>query len=165
VKPVLLPNTGHVDSRGQFQRIFDKQTIGLKNLELQQVNISKNPLAQTLRGMHFQVAGPPEHKFITVLSGTIYLVVSNAHIVSKKNEVENHYFQLSEDISETLFVPSGLATGWISLSNNVVISYLMTSRFQECDYSGFLFDDPFANIHWLSSPKVISSKDRSWQLM
>lgn len=88
MKPVLLPNTGHVDSRGQFQRIFDKQTIGLKNLELQQVNISKNPLAQTLRGMHFQVAGPPEHKFITVLSGTIYLVVSNAHIVSKKMKLK-----------------------------------------------------------------------------
>jgi dTDP-4-dehydrorhamnose 3,5-epimerase len=130
-----------------------------------QVNLSENPNQRTLRGMHYQVGGPPEHKFISVISGSIYLVVSNAHIVTERSEIENHYFELSKDSLETLFVPSRLATGWISLSDNTIISYLMTSRFQECEYSGFCYDDPFASILWPSNPEVISEKDCNWPLL
>jgi len=165
MKPHLLKNTLHVDSRGQFSRIFDRQPSGIADSHLEQVNISKNPTPQTLRGMHFQVAGQPEHKFISVISGLIHLVVSNAHRVSKVTEVENHYFNLSPESHETLFVPSGLATGWIALSENVTVLYLMTSRFQDCEYSGFRFDDPFANISWPIFPLVMSEKDRHWPLL
>jgi dTDP-4-dehydrorhamnose 3,5-epimerase len=165
MKPLLIENSSHTDSRGKFVRIFDKKSIEFLKLELMQVNLSENPNERTLRGMHYQVGGPPEHKFISVINGAIYLVVSNAHIVTEKSEIENHYFELSEDSLETLFVPSGLATGWISLSENTIISYLMTSRFQECEYSGFCYDDPFASILWPSSPEVISEKDCNWPLL
>jgi dTDP-4-dehydrorhamnose 3,5-epimerase len=162
MKPLLLGNSSHADSRGKFIRIFDKESIKFLQFELKQVNLSQNPNQRTLRGMHYQVGGPPEHKFISVINGAIYVVVSNAHIVTKKSEIENHYFELSKDSLKTLFVPSGLATGWISLSENTIISYLMTSRFQECKYSGFCYNDPFANIVWPSSPEVVSEKDCNW---
>ena len=162
MRPQLLKNSTHADSRGQFLRIFDGRLNKLTDLHLEQINLSKNPIRQTLRGMHFQVAGPPEHKFITVISGAIHLVVSNAHLVSRARDIVNTYFNLTEEINETLFVPSGLATGWISLSESVNISYLMTSRFQDCEYSGFRFDDPFANIFWPFLPLVISDKDKNW---
>lgn len=162
MKPLLVKNSVYADSRGEFIRIFDEQTNYLPDSRLMQINVSKNPNRKTLRGMHFQIAGPPEHKFISVISGEIHLVVSNAHSVNIRAEVENHYFNMSESTSETLFVPSGLATGWISLSDNVVINYLMTSRFENCVYSGFNFDDPLANIEWPSRPEVISEKDRKW---
>ena len=165
MKPQLLKNSLHVDSRGQFSRIFDRLSNGITDSNLEQVNISKNPIPQTLRGMHFQVAGQPEHKFISVIGGAIHLVVSNAHRVSRVAEVENHYFNLSPESNETLFVPSGLATGWIALSENVTVLYLMTSRFEDCEYSGFRFDDPFANILWPIFPLVISEKDRHWPLL
>lgn len=165
MKPLLIGNSSHSDSRGKFVRIFDKKSIEFLQLELMQVNISENPNQRTLRGMHYQISGPPEHKFISVINGAIYLVVSNAHIVSESSEIENHYFELTEDSHDTLFVPSGLATGWISLSENTIISYLMTSRFQECEYSGFRYNDPFANISWPLNPEVISEKDYNWPLL
>jgi len=165
MKPLILNNSAHTDSRGRFNRIFDKESIDFLQFEIMQVNLSENPNQRTLRGMHYQVGGPPEHKLISVLNGAIYLVVSNAHIVTERSEIENHYFELSEDSLKTLFVPSGLATGWISLSDNTIISYLMTSRFQECEYSGFCYDDPFASILWPSSPEVISEKDCNWPLL
>lgn len=165
MKPLLIGNSSHSDSRGKFVRIFDKKSIEFLQLELMQVNISENPNQRTLRGMHYQISGPPEHKFISVINGAIYLVVSNAHIVSESSEIENHYFELTEDSHDTLFVPSGLATGWISLSENTIISYLMTSRFQECEYSGFRYNDPFANISWPLNPDVISEKDYNWPLL
>jgi len=158
----FIQNVVHVDSRGNFQRIFDSDSHAFENRELQQINISDNPRQHTLRGMHFQVSGHPEHKYISVLRGEICLVVSDAHLVTDKSDVKNQYFSLSENSQSTLFVPSGLATGWISLSKDVLILYLMTSRYEECHYSGFRYDDDFANIEWPILPLVVSSKDYGW---
>lgn len=165
MKVRVIKNKAHDDSRGQFLRIFDQNHYGIKNTKLEQVNISYNSKSQTLRGMHFQISGPVEHKFITVISGSIYLVASNAHSVLQKASVRNECFYLSQESQVTLLVPSGLATGWISLSENVVISYLMTSRFQDCSYSGFRFNDSFADISWPVLPKIISDRDLCWPLL
>lgn len=158
----LINNVTHVDSRGFFQRIFDSDSHAFENQKLQQINISDNPKQYTLRGMHFQVSGYPEHKYISVLRGEICLVVSNAHLATNKTNVKNQYFSLSENSQSTLFVPSGLATGWVSLSEDTLILYLMTSRYEECHYSGFRYDDDFADINWPALPLVVSSKDYSW---
>jgi len=162
MKTRVFENFSYTDSRGEFNRIYDKDVEGLRGIQLQQINISKNPKIGTLRGMHFQCSGPAEHKFITVLNGAIRLVVSNAHLVKTKSQVNNEYFDLDENSKFTLMVPSGLATGWLSLSDNVFISYLMTARFQECRFSGFRFNDPFADINWPFLPKVMSQKDLLW---
>jgi len=158
----LFKNHAHIDSRGRFQRLFDYETYDGEVIELRQVSISDNPQIYTLRGMHFQVSGRPENKFISVLRGEISLVVSNAHLVDKKSDIRNQNFFLTEHDKSTLLVPSGLATGWLSLSSNVLISYLMTARFEECSYSGFCYNDKFANIEWPLSPLIVSDKDRSW---
>jgi len=162
MKVLLLENRCHDDSRGEFRRLFDSNMIRHENLNLEQVNVSKNPKPYTLRGMHYQVSGPPEHKLISVLNGSIRLVVSNAHSVSAKKEVNNLYFDLSGDSRSTLFVPSGLATGWISRSKDVEILYMMTARYEECEYSGFKFNDPYASIDWPILPEVVSDKDLCW---
>lgn len=165
MKVALFDNKHHIDSRGEFQRLFDLGSQEFERCELQQVNISKNPKRLTLRGMHYQVSGPPENKFVTVIKGHIRLVVSNAHLVLTKNEVRNLHFDMSEESRSTLLIPSGLATGWISLTENVEILYMMTSRYEDCDYSGFRHDDPFASILWPSTPKIISKKDQDWPLL
>ena len=162
MKVLLLENTYHHDSRGEFRRLFDSDSMIVQNLNLQQVNVSRNPKPHTLRGMHYQVSGPPEHKLISVLKGSIRLAVSNAHSVSEKRAINNLYFDLSEELRSTLFVPSGLATGWISLSKDVEILYMMTSRYEECEYSGFKYNDPYAKIDWPLLPEVVSEKDLSW---
>jgi dTDP-4-dehydrorhamnose 3,5-epimerase len=165
MKPILIEHPVFIDERGEFRRIYDSYSDGLAEngeLRVEQVNISVNPRQATLRGMHFQKSGPPENKFISVLSGKIFLVVSNAHLVNSNSTIENSYFMLNKDSRSTLFVPSGLATGWISLSENVVISYVMTSRFQDCKYGGFAFNDTFANIEWPYVPNVISEQDKNW---
>jgi len=162
MEPKYFENEIFKDSRGEFRRFFDSKWAMVKEQTFSQASISKNPKCQTLRGMHFQTSGPLEHKLITVLSGSIHLVISNAHLVSDKTEVRNMHFPLSEDSSGSLFVPSGLATGWVSLKDNTVISYVMTARFQECEFSGFRFDDSFADITWPLIPEVISQKDLLW---
>ena len=122
MKPILIKHTVFTDARGEFRRIYDSildDLFEVKEVRIEQVNISINPKQATLRGMHFQKSGSPENKFISVLSGKVYLVVSNAHLVKSNSTIENCYFMLNPDSQSTLFVPSGLATGWISLSEKI----------------------------------------------
>ena len=152
------------DKRGTFTRIFDdKNFLEDEYHKILQTNISRNPIRGTLRGMHYQLKGPPENKFIYVISGSLHMVISNAHLVESAEFVQNISFELNEKSEKVIYVPSGLATGWVSLSDNCVISYSMTSRFEECEYSGFRFNDPKASIKWPLIPNIISDKDLTWQ--
>ncbi len=112
--------------------------------------------------MHYQIGGPQEDKYIYALTGSAYLVTSNAHKLRNGEYLQNQYFELSADKNQTLLVPSGLATGWISVTDNLSLVYMMTSRFEDCEYSGFRFNDPLAKIQWPVDPLVISEKDQKW---
>ena len=151
------------DERGSFSRVFDDVNHLSKNRKLRQVNISSNPRKFTLRGMHFQVGGEVEDKWIKVLSGTLYCVVTNAHLVSEQKEINNEYFSLSSNDNKILYVPSGLATGWLTLTESTTVLYLMSSRFEECEYGGFKYSDKWAKIVWPREPDVISNKDLNWK--
>jgi dTDP-4-dehydrorhamnose 3,5-epimerase len=160
MRVLQLSNTIHVDNRGSFVRIFDSAKTRDINFLVQQTNISINPVAGTLRGMHFQLSGPPESKLITVLSGSILMNVINLTELSKgKVEFETHEL---DSIGDSILVPSGFATGWLSTADNTILIYQMSARFEECSYSGFRYNDKKLNLPWPSTPKIISEQDLSW---
>jgi dTDP-4-dehydrorhamnose 3,5-epimerase len=155
-----LNNSVHMDNRGSFVRIFDSAKTRDVNFLVQQTNISINPVAGTLRGMHFQVSGPPEWKLITVLSGSIFLNVVNLKTLNY-GKVECETFEL-DSIEKSILVPAGYATGWLSTSDNTSLIYQMSARFEECSYSGFRYDDQTLEIKWPFPPRVISQQDSTW---
>jgi len=61
----------HIDERGAFLRVYDEGWFG----NFKQTNVSFNPAYATLRGMHYQIDGDPEHKLISLISGSIFFVV------------------------------------------------------------------------------------------
>jgi dTDP-4-dehydrorhamnose 3,5-epimerase len=151
------------DRRGSFERLFD--SVWTKELDLlpQQVNISRNKSKGTLRGLHFQIAGQPEHKLITLLSGSVYLAVIDLRKDSK-SYLQVNSFEVNSDELKSIFIPFGCATGWVSLEPNTDILYVMYSRFEENSYSGLRYDDSFFKIPWPIAPSIISEKDMSWPL-
>ena len=157
---ILQQNQKQFDLRGSFERVFD-QAASLGEYEIVQVNFSNNPKKGTLRGLHFQVGGPPEHKFMKLNSGSIYMAVVD---LRESEETYLNVFQkeLNSENDLTAFIPAGCATGWISLENNTQITYLMTSRFEECNYGGYRFDDPKFSIDWPINPIYISNADLGW---
>jgi len=151
------------DSRGSFTRLFDSDWFNNLGQTPKQANISRNTHAQTLRGMHYQVDGEPEHKILTVLSGDVFLAIVDL----RRNS--NSYLEigcetLTSKNASSVFIPAGCATGWISLSPNTDIHYLMYSRYELNTYSGLMYSDPFFNIPWPRKPDVISIQDRNWPL-
>jgi dTDP-4-dehydrorhamnose 3,5-epimerase len=149
------------DHRGSFSRLFDINWLPLSDIQPQQINISRNSARGTLRGMHYQLTGIPEHKLITVLSGSVYIVVID---LRKDSDSYLNTFAAAIDSRDlkALFVPAGCATGWITLEENTDLHYVMSSRFEDCTYSGLRFDDSFFKLKWPAEPKVISDQDISW---
>ena len=157
---IIQTNTFH-DERGSFTRIYDCEKTKIESLSPKQMNISRNPFAGTLRGMHYQVGGDPEHKIMTILSGSVFLV-----IIDMRKSKSSFLRVASETISEadgiSIFIPAGCAAGWLSLSPNTDIHYVMYSRYEDNSYNGLRYNDPFFNIPWPSEPKIISEQDRTW---
>ncbi len=158
----LTFGSSHVDERGTFRRLFDIIEINDKYaLNEAQVNLSVNPEVGTFRGMHFQSSGMPEHKSVSVVSGEVYIVVVDLRKTSA-SYLQQHAQVLSSKINQTLFIPAGCATGWLSLKADTTLHYLMFSRYEDNIYSGFRWDDSFFGIEWPEKPKLISKQDNSW---
>ena len=130
------------DSRGKFSRVFDCDWFSSIGFTPMQINVSSNPYKHTLRGMHFQVDGKPENKLMTLLSGVVFLSLVDLRpkALSYLNVFTKEVFA---EQGESIYIPAGCAAGWISLSNDVQIHYVMSSRFEHNNYDGFKFDDPF----------------------
>ena len=151
------------DSRGKFSRVFDSHWFSSIGFTPMQINVSSNPYKHTLRGMHFQVDGEPENKLMTLLSGVIFLSIVDLRpkSISYLNVFTR---EVSSEELESIYIPAGCAAGWISLSNDVHIHYVMSSRFELNNYDGFKFDDSFFSIPWPVKPEVISDQDRNWPI-
>lgn len=157
----VLETKSYSDSRGLFTRTFDIKNPDTPGFEVVQSNISFNPLLGTLRGLHYQVSGPPEEKLICLLSGSVFMVLVDLRTKSP-SFLEKFEIEISSPLRQAIYIPSGYATGWISTSLNVSLQYQMSARYEECHYSGFRYDDPKFSINWPAKPKVISDQDNSW---
>lgn len=151
----------HSDNRGAFTRTFDISAPPNSKFSVAQVNISVNPVPFTLRGLHFQTAGPTEEKRICLLSGSAFLVVVDLR--EERPTFLRHYtFELNSPLASAIHVPSRFATGWMSTSQDTTFQYLMSARFEDCSYGGLKYDDPKLAIKWPREPSTISEKDLSW---
>jgi dTDP-4-dehydrorhamnose 3,5-epimerase len=150
----------NIDTRGSFTRLYDTDSF-TKNFSIKQISLSNNPKQGTLRGMHFQVSGPPENKYINIISGLVYLVIVDLR-ANESTYLNVNQTLFSAEENNALYIPAGCATGWLSLTEDTKLLYSMSARYEECVFGGFRYSDPRFSINWPSSPTVISDKDLLW---
>lgn len=154
----------HEDERGYFARLwcaeeFAKQGL---NAELSQVNVSINRRRGTLRGMHYQIAPHGETKIVRCNRGRICDVIVDLRVASPTLR-QWQAFELSEDNGHLLYIPEGFAHGFITLSDDVEVSYQMSVPHHAESARGLRWDDPALSINWPIAPVVISERDRHWE--
>lgn len=152
------------DERGFFARTFCINEFTLNNLNTQyvQCSVSFNKQKGTLRGMHYQVFPYEEEKIVTCIKGKIYDVVLD---LRKDSKTFNKWFGivLEENEHTSLYIPKGLAHGFLTLENNTEILYQI-SNYYNPEYSrGIRYDDPLFNIKWPREINIISEKDLSYE--
>jgi len=156
----------HSDERGFFARSYCPDEFAVRGLTppLQQCSVSYNARKGTLRGLHYQAAPHEEHKLVRCTAGAIFDVIVDIRPHS------GHYkrwfgTELSAQNRRALFVPAGFAHGFITLSDEAEVYYMISVPYSPAHAQGFRWSDPAFGIQWPLSPSVISPRDAAYPLL
>jgi len=70
--------------------------------------------------------------------------------------------ELTADNRRMLYMPEGIAHGYITLADDTEAYYHASSPWVREAESGVRWDDPAFAIAWPMEPEVISERDRTW---
>lgn len=153
------------DERGFFARAFCTDEFAAHGLDpkVVQANISSNESRGIVRGLHWQE--PPEHeaKTIRCIAGAVFDVVVD---VRRGSSTHSRWagVELSGENQRALYVPPGCAHGYMTLTDNATLFYLVSQAYSPSHERGARWDDPAFGIDWPDPgvPVVLSPKDASW---
>lgn len=113
-----------------------------------------------LRGLHFQTGAAAQAKLVRVISGMALDVVVD---IRQGSPTFGEHFktQLSGENRKILFIPKGLAHGFLALEDQTVFSYKCDAYYHPEAEEGIIYNDPDLAIDWGVDPKnlILSEKD------
>ena len=157
VEPTVLG-----DDRGYFMETYNEREFHAGGINAQFVQDNQSSSGKgVLRGLHFQKT-KPQAKLVRVLSGEVFDVAVDIR------EGSASYGKwvgvtLSAENKRQLFLPRGLAHGYLVLSDSAEFSYKCDEFYYPEDEGGLLWSDPTIGIDWpLESGQApqLSEKDR-----
>jgi dTDP-4-dehydrorhamnose 3,5-epimerase len=160
----LEPRVSH-DERGAFVQLWSVSLLADYGLasDWTYTAFARNALRGTLRGLHYQIAPYAERKLVTCVHGSVWDVLLDLRSGSPTYG-RWHGETLSGKSLETLYIPEGVAHGYISLEDDSVVGYHISAEYSPEAASGVRWDDPAFAIDWPLTPLVMSQRDRSFPL-
>lgn len=151
------------DARGAFTRLYCPDEFAAAGIAFApvQVNLSRNPAALTLRGMHYQEPPRAEAKLVHVTRGAIFDVALD---LRRQSPAFRRWVGVRLDAASlsALFIPEGCAHGFLTLEPDTDVLYHMSRRFEPGWSRGVRWDDPAFAIDWPAPPQVISERDAGY---
>ena len=147
------------DDRGFFLESFQAERYAEQagiTLAFVQDNHSRSA-RNVLRGLHFQ-RSKPQGKLVRVVRGEVLDVAVDIRRGSPTfgNVVAEI---LSEDNKRQLWIPPGLAHGFVVLSDTADFEYTCTDYYDPSDEGSLIWNDPDLNIDWRVTDPILSAKD------
>ena len=152
------------DERGFFARTFCRSEFteyGL-NPDLVQCSISFNKQKNTLRGMHFQKPPYAETKVVRCTMGSIFDVIIDLRPDSPAFK-KWLSFELTDENRLMVYIPQGLAHGFLTLKDNTEVLYQISDRYIPESARGVRWNDSAFGIEWPETPQIISVKDQEYK--
>ena len=151
------------DERGWFARIYDQselEELGLASRFVQS-SIAFNKEWGTLRGLHYQAEPHAEAKLVRCVRGAVHDVIVDLRPASSTFK-RWAGVELSAAGGELLYVPEGVAHGYLTLEDETETLYLISAAYAPEAARGVRWDDPAFGIEWPHDPRVMSDKDKAW---
>lgn len=148
------------DDRGFFLETFQakryQEEAGITQPFVQD-NYSRSS-AGVLRGLHFQKT-KPQGKLVRVTQGEVFDVAVD---IRKNSPTYGQWVgaHLSGDNKHQLWIPPGLAHGFLVLSDTADFEYKCTDYYDPSDEDSLLWNDPCIAIQWPTDTPILSKKDR-----
>ena len=151
------------DDRGFFARTWCGREFNEMGLSpaLAQCNTSYNRRRGTLRGMHWQAAPNAEAKLIRCTRGAIWDAIIDLRPDSPT--YLNHVgVELTADSRRALYVPEGMAHGFVTLEDDSEVFYQMSEFYEPTAARGARWNDPAFGISWPMSDPVLHPRDAAY---
>ncbi|QDY42264.1 dTDP-4-dehydrorhamnose 3,5-epimerase [Candidatus Pantoea soli] len=148
------------DARGFFLETFEKRRYQqLLDIDLDFVQDNYSRSAQhVLRGLHFQKT-QPQGKLVRVVRGEVFDVAVDIRPDSPTfGQWEG--IVLSETNKTQLWIPPGLAHGFVVLSEIADFEYKCTDYYAPQDEACLMWNDPDIAIQWPVTLPQLSAKDQ-----
>jgi len=161
--PLIIVPERHVDARGWFSETFNQQrlyNLGITSRFVQD-NQSLSKRKGTARGFHFQSPPAAQAKLINVARGRILDIVVD---IRRGSPSYGMYVsaELSAENGQQVYVPPGFAHGFVSLDDDVLVSYKVSAYYSPVHDGGLRWDDPVIAFPWPfeRTEMILSEKDR-----
>ena len=151
------------DARGFFYESFNardfEQATGLKETFVQD-NHSKSAKG-VLRGLHYQTRHS-QGKLVRVTQGAVFDVVVD---IRKGSSMFGHWFglHLSAENKKQLWIPAGLAHGFLVTSESADFLYKTTDYYYPDFEGSLLWNAPVIGIQWplhlIDAAPILAAKD------
>ena len=154
------------DARGFFMESYNRQAFeqatGL-DVDFVQDNHSRSRKG-VLRGLHYQIQ-QPQGKLVRVTSGMVFDVAVD---IRRSSPTFGHWVgvELTADNHRQLWVPAGMAHGFVVLSESADFLYKTTDYYAPEHERCIAWDDPDIAVDWplaahgIDAPQL-SDKDRA----
>ena len=160
---IILPRVFE-DDRGFFYESYNERAFTEKTgVEAPFVQDNHSRSSQNvLRGLHYQIQ-QPQGKLVRVISGAVFDVAVD---LRKSSPTFGHWVSclLSAENKRLLWIPEGLAHGFLVVSEAAEVLYKATNYYAPKYERCILWNDPDLAIDWpLMATPVLSAKDQAGQ--
>ena len=149
------------DSRGFFLESFNQEAFNeATGLDVRFVQDNHSRSAQgVLRGLHYQVAPHAQGKLVRVVRGSVFDVAVDTR---RESPTYGQWvgLELSEDNHRQLWIPPGLAHGFLVTSESADFLYKTSDYYTPEAERSIRWNDPTLGIAWpLDGAPTLSAKD------
>ena len=106
----------------------------------------------------------PRTKLVRCTHGAIYDVIVD---LRPDSPTKRRWFgvELSAANHRSLFVPKGLAHGFMTLHDDTEVLYMISVPYAPGFERGVRWNDPAIGISWPAAPSVVSARDAAYPLL
>ena len=160
----LIEPKVYADQRGYFMEAFKQSEFyeHVGRVDFIQDNESKSSKG-VLRGLHYQKGAFSQSKLVRVIVGT---VVDVAVDIRRSSPTFGQYVmvELSAENKRQLFIPRGMAHGFLVLSNEAVFTYKVDNPYSPQSEAGIRWNDPALNIQWPVEGLDVLTSEKDFKL-
>jgi len=174
IKPLAIKDVKLVtprvfdDGRGYFFEFYSEKVFKEHGIETTfvQDNHSLSLQSGTVRGLHYQAPPHAQAKLVRVLKGRILDVAVDLR-QSSPTFGEHVTAILDDETFQQLYIPTGFAHGFMTLTDNVIVNYKVSDFYAPETDRGIIWNDPDLNIDWpeTGNDVILSDKDKSLPLL
>jgi dTDP-4-dehydrorhamnose 3,5-epimerase len=152
------------DARGEFWEYFRADTYAAMGIDVpfvqDNVSISRRGV---LRGLHFQEPRG-QAKLVQAIRGEVFDVAVDVRVGSPTFG-QAVWSTLSETNRRQMFLPPGLAHGFVVTSDDAVVAYKCSDYYSPADEHSLRWNDPALGIPWPVDSPILSPKDQAAPLL